>query len=126
MLIDLPTAARYNAWANRRIYAACANLSHEERVRDRRGFFRSIHGTLNHILLSDLIYRERLEKKPTTFTRLDEILYEDFGRCVTPTRRRTSGTSGSATTSMRKSSTGRSPSTRWRRASTSACRSGGA
>ena len=78
MLIDLPTAARYNAWANRRLYAACTGLSHEERIRDRRGFFRSIHGTLNHILLSDLIYRERLEKKPTTFTRLDEILHDDF------------------------------------------------
>ena len=34
---------------------------------------------MNHILLSDLIYRERLEKKPTTFTRLDEILHDDFG-----------------------------------------------
>ena len=78
MLIDLPTAARYNAWANRRLYDACAGLTHEERIRDRRGFFRSIHGTLNHILLSDLIYRERLEKKPTTFTRLDEILHEEF------------------------------------------------
>ena len=78
MLIDLPTAARYNAWANTRIYAACAGLSHEERTLDRRGFFKSIHGTLNHILLADLIYRERLEKKPTTFSRLDEILYDDF------------------------------------------------
>ena len=78
MLIDLPTAARYNAWANARIYAACAGLSHEERILDRRGFFGSIHGTLNHILLADLIYRERLEKKPTAFTRLDEILYDGF------------------------------------------------
>ena len=78
MLIDLPAAARYNVWANARVYAACAGLPHEERILDRRGFFRSIHGTLNHVLLSDLIYRERLEKKPTTFTRLDEILYEDF------------------------------------------------
>ncbi len=78
MLLDLPTAARYNAWANQRLYAACAALSHEERILDRRGFFRSIHATLNHILLSDLIYRERLEQRPTTFTRLDEILYEEF------------------------------------------------
>ncbi|MGI9331563.1 MAG: DinB family protein [Gammaproteobacteria bacterium] len=78
MLIDLPTAARYNTWANQKIYAACAALTPEERKLDRRGFFKSIHGTLNHILLADLIYRERLEKKPTTFTRLDEILYEDF------------------------------------------------
>ena len=125
MLIDLPTAARYNAWANPRLYAACAALSHEERIRDRRGFFRSIHGTLNHILLSDLIYRERLEEEPTTFTRLDEILYEDFealagrprrtGRVVRRVLRRAS---------TRPRSTGSSPSTRWRPASTSACRSG--
>jgi uncharacterized damage-inducible protein DinB len=29
-------------------------LSDEERKRDRRAFFRSIHGTLNHLLLTDL------------------------------------------------------------------------
>ena len=28
--------------------------------------------------MADLIYRERLEKKPTSFTRLDEILFTDF------------------------------------------------
>jgi uncharacterized damage-inducible protein DinB len=79
MLLDLPTAARYNQWANVRVYNACRKLSDDERKADRKAFFGSIHRTLNHILLSDLIYRERLEKKPTTFTRLDEVLYEDFG-----------------------------------------------
>ena len=78
MLLDLPTAARYNAWANCRIYEACAALPDAELQRDRSAFFKSILGTLNHILLADLIYRERLEKKPTTFTRLDEILHTDF------------------------------------------------
>lgn len=78
MLVDLPTAAKYNAWANQRLYAAAGALSPAELAEDRRGFFKSIMGTLNHILLADLIYRERLEKKPTTFTRLDEILHEDF------------------------------------------------
>jgi uncharacterized damage-inducible protein DinB len=78
MLLDLPTAALYNAWANRRIYTACATLSDEELARDRGGFFKSILGTLNHILLADLIYRERLEKMVTTFTHLDEILHHDF------------------------------------------------
>ena len=77
MLLDLPTAARYNAWANIRIYNALKELSDEQRKEDRRGFFKSIHNTMNHVLLADLIYRERLEKKPTTFTTLDEILYED-------------------------------------------------
>ncbi|MBH68928.1 MAG: damage-inducible protein DinB [Rhodospirillaceae bacterium] len=78
MLLDLPTAARYNSWANKRLYAVAGKLSDDELVKDRLGFFRSILGTLNHILLADLIYRERLEKKPTTFTRLDEILHADF------------------------------------------------
>ena len=78
MLLDLPTAARYNAWANKRLYAVAEQLSAEELAKDRKGFFKSILGTLNHILLADLIYRERLEKKPTTFTRLDEIIYDNF------------------------------------------------
>ena len=79
MLLDLPTAARYNAWANKRLYAVAEQLSAEELIKDRKGFFKSILGTLNHILLADLIYRERLEKKPTTFTRLDEIIYDNLG-----------------------------------------------
>ncbi|MCR9135698.1 MAG: damage-inducible protein DinB [Alphaproteobacteria bacterium] len=78
MLLDLPTAARYNAWANNRIYNALQGMSDADRRRDRRAFFGSIHNTMNHILLADLIYRERLEKKPTTYTSLDQILFEDF------------------------------------------------
>ena len=78
MLLDLPTAARYNQWANKRIYTACALLTANDLALDRRGFFKSIIGALNHILLADLIYWERLENKPTTYTRLDEVLYQDF------------------------------------------------
>ena len=78
MLLDLPTAARYNAWANQRLYAVVGQLTVEQLAEDRQGFFKSVLGTLNHILLADLLYRERLEKKPTAFTRLDEILHDDF------------------------------------------------
>ena len=78
MLLDLPTAAHYNAWANKRIYAVAGELTPDKLTEDRRGFFKSILGTLNHLLLADLIYRERLEKKPTKFSRLDEILHTDF------------------------------------------------
>ena len=79
MLLDLPTAARYNAWANIRIYNSVRDLSDADRKRDRRGFFKSIHNTLNHILLADLIYRERLEGMPTSFETLDEVLHDEFG-----------------------------------------------
>ena len=40
----------YNRWANRRLVAAARELSAEERGRDLRGSFGSLHGTLRHLL----------------------------------------------------------------------------
>lgn len=45
--------ARYNSWMNRRLYELAGSLSDEERKRDAGAFFKSIHGTLNHLLLTD-------------------------------------------------------------------------
>jgi uncharacterized damage-inducible protein DinB len=39
MLLDLPTAARYNAWANKRLYAVAEQLTPAQFAEDRRGFF---------------------------------------------------------------------------------------
>lgn len=78
MLLDLPTAAKYNQWANARLYNALAHLTDADRKMDRGGFFRSIHETMNHILLVDLLYRGRLEGKGNIFSRLDAILHDDF------------------------------------------------
>ena len=70
--------ARYNAQANEILYAACAELSDAERKRDRRAFFRSIHGTLNHILVGDRIWMARFTGEQPPPVALDAILYEDF------------------------------------------------
>lgn len=70
--------ARYNAWMNDKLYAACATLSDEERKRDRGAFFRSIHGTLNHVLLADSVWMGRFESKPFAFSSLDEELHASF------------------------------------------------
>ena len=51
--------ARYNAWMNRRLYGLAAGLPDDERRRDRGAFFRSIHGTLNHLLLADRVWLAR-------------------------------------------------------------------
>jgi uncharacterized damage-inducible protein DinB len=51
--------ARYSAWMNERLYAACAEMPAEERTRDRRAFFGSIHGTLNHLLWGDRMWLGR-------------------------------------------------------------------
>ncbi len=50
-----------NLWSNHRLHAACAELSGGEYRKPRRAaFFGSIHGTLNHILLIDQYYLDRL------------------------------------------------------------------
>ncbi len=51
--------ARYNAWMNERLYAACAELPSHERTRNRGAFFASIHGTLNHLLWGDRMWLGR-------------------------------------------------------------------
>jgi uncharacterized damage-inducible protein DinB len=70
--------AAYNAWMNDKLYAACATLSDPERKRDRGAFFRSIHGTLNHLLLADSIWMGRFEGKPFAFDSLDQELHAGF------------------------------------------------
>src|SRR2546421_9913584 len=70
--------AGYNRWMNEKLYAICATLSDEERKRDREAFFRSIHGTLNHLLLTDRGWLGRFRGDPWTFRSLDQELYADF------------------------------------------------
>ena len=50
------TMARYNAWQNDSLIAAADGLGDEERRRDRGAFFKSIHGTFNHILWADEVW----------------------------------------------------------------------
>ena len=78
MLAHPHAMARFSSWANERIYAACGQISKVELEQDRSAFFRSIHGTLNHILLVDLLYRDRIEAVSTRFKTLDEIVYEEL------------------------------------------------
>ena len=72
------TLAAYNRWMNERLYALCAALPDEERKRDRGAFFRSIHGTLNHLLLADRIWLGRFTGVPFAAASLDQELYAEF------------------------------------------------
>ena len=51
--------AAYNAWANRRLYDHAARLSNDDYRADRGAFFKSVHGTLNHLLVADRIWMAR-------------------------------------------------------------------
>lgn len=70
---------RYNAIANERLYAVCSELTDEEYRREGPGSFRSIHKTLNHILLGDQIWLTRFTTPEVTSTpALATILYDEF------------------------------------------------
>jgi uncharacterized damage-inducible protein DinB len=73
------TLAAYNRWMNRRLYECCAALPDAERKRDAGAFFKSIHGTLNHLLLADRIWLGRFFGEPFPARSLDQELYADFG-----------------------------------------------
>ena len=74
-----PMLARYNSWANRRVYAAAAALPDAEYRAERGAFFGSIHATLNHILVGDRIWLRRMTGEGPTYQRLDAILHERLG-----------------------------------------------
>jgi uncharacterized damage-inducible protein DinB len=77
--------ARYNRWMNERIYAVAAKLTDEERKRDRAAFFKSIHGTFNHLLVADRVWMGRFtgvslpgDWMGPGIRSLDQELYADF------------------------------------------------
>ena len=68
----------YNAWANQRLYEASGRLSPAEYRADRGAFFKSVHGTLNHLLVTDRIWMQRFTGSGEAPDRLDAILFEGF------------------------------------------------
>lgn len=81
----LLASARYNRWMNDKLYALAATLTDEARKRDAGAFFKSIHGTLNHLLLADRVWLSRFKgvTAPDGFMApgirtLDQELYADF------------------------------------------------
>ena len=56
--------ARYNRWMNEKLYALAAELSDEERKRPMGAFFGSLHGTFNHLLVTDRVWLARFGAGP--------------------------------------------------------------
>lgn len=83
--------ARYNHWMNEKLYDLCESIPDRTRKRDMGAFFRSIHGTWNHILLADHAWMIRFtgdseafrfrvaNGEPIEVRSLDQELYADFG-----------------------------------------------
>jgi uncharacterized damage-inducible protein DinB len=69
--------AAYNKWANARLYAAALDLSDRSYRLHIGVFFGGLHGTLNHLLLTDRIWLKRLTGEGDHPNELDAILHED-------------------------------------------------
>jgi uncharacterized damage-inducible protein DinB len=79
--------AAYGKWMNEKVYAACAQLSDEERKRDRGAFFKSIHGTLDHAVWGDIAWLSRFAPNQPAVGKIGEILFPDFEALAAARRR---------------------------------------
>ena len=77
------TMAAYNRWMNERLYALCAELGDTERKRDRGAFFKSVHGTLNHLLYGDRAWMSRFLGRDLGWGGPADELYRDFDQLRT-------------------------------------------
>jgi uncharacterized damage-inducible protein DinB len=69
--------ADYNRWANLRLYGAALAMPEEHYRRPIGVFFGSLHGTLNHLLLTDRAWLKRLTGRGEHPNRLDAILHDN-------------------------------------------------
>ncbi len=86
----LTLLGQYNQWMNRKLYDAAAKLSEEQLQRDVGAFFKSIIGTLNHLVVADTVWLQRFSRHPSSKlalveieglpkpTQLDQILFGDL------------------------------------------------
>jgi len=65
--------ASYNEWMNVKAYEAAMKLPDKELSCDRNAFFKSILGTLNHLVVADTLWLRRYLNHPTCFPALDVV-----------------------------------------------------
>jgi uncharacterized damage-inducible protein DinB len=71
--------AAYGAWMNRGLLDLCGGLSDRERKRDLGAFFRSIHGTFDHLIYGDVAWMGRFTGSPMPVKRIGEVVYDSWG-----------------------------------------------
>jgi len=82
--------ASYNQWMNAKVYESAKALPEEELGADRKAFFGSILGTLNHLAAGDRVWLQRFAQHPAQYLalgpirqlptpeRLDQLLFPGF------------------------------------------------
>lgn len=70
--------AEYNCWMNQSLYSVCSKIPDEKRKQDLGAFFKSIHGTLNHLLYGDMAWMGRFTNNQFSVAAIGQELYADF------------------------------------------------
>ena len=82
--------AAYNEWMNAKLYQAAGKLPAADLAAERKAFFGSILGTLNHLVVGDTIWLKRFAEHPARHAALepvrgleqpkalDQVLFTDF------------------------------------------------
>lgn len=65
--------ASYNEWMNTKLYDVAKSLHAEELIADKKAFFRSILGTLNHVAVGDTIWLKRFANHPAGYAALEPV-----------------------------------------------------
>jgi uncharacterized damage-inducible protein DinB len=70
--------AAYNRWANVRLYDMAAGLPDELYRKPIGVYFKTLHGTLNHLLTADRIWMHRLEGTGDHPDKLNATIHDDL------------------------------------------------
>ena len=69
--------AHYNQWMNKKLYSVCSGIPDSDRRKDLGAFFKSVHGTLNHLLFGDIAWMCRFKNQKHNYV-IGEEIYSDF------------------------------------------------
>ena len=72
-LEQLALQARYNQWMNDKLYQAASRLPASSLHQECGAFFGSLFGTLNHIVVGDILWLQRYRQHPAGFTALQPL-----------------------------------------------------
>jgi uncharacterized damage-inducible protein DinB len=73
LLNNFRLLARYNEAMNRKLYQAAQTLTESAYKENRNAFFQSIHGTLNHLVVTDLLWLKRFADHEPERRALDPV-----------------------------------------------------
>lgn len=73
LLDHIRLLSHYNQWMNRKLYATAGHLPEDTLRQDKKAFFGSILGTLNHLMVGDIIWLQRFATHPANHGALEAV-----------------------------------------------------